>query len=240
MRGRSLPVRLEDVAVEPVGLLGRVPPPPRPTMCRSATPTSLRAAHARYAGCNGDRLLAVVGGARARATSSRTRSARRRRASRYVLISDHIHPWVDAQGHSPFVWGVIGAIARGDRADPARHRGHVPADPHASGDRRARRRDGADAAGRALLPRRRHRREPERARPRRPLAARRRAARDARGGDRPDPRAARRRVRDVPRQALHRRAGASCTTHPTTPPPIIVAAKAANAAKLAARRATGR
>jgi G6PDH family F420-dependent oxidoreductase len=29
----------------------------------------------------------------------------------HVLISDHIHPWVDAQGHSPFVWGVIGAIA---------------------------------------------------------------------------------------------------------------------------------
>jgi coenzyme F420-dependent glucose-6-phosphate dehydrogenase len=31
----------------------------------------------------------------------------------YVLISDHIHPWVDAQGHSPFVWTVIGAIAEG-------------------------------------------------------------------------------------------------------------------------------
>jgi G6PDH family F420-dependent oxidoreductase len=29
----------------------------------------------------------------------------------HVLISDHIHPWVDAQGHSPFVWGVIGSIA---------------------------------------------------------------------------------------------------------------------------------
>ena len=29
----------------------------------------------------------------------------------HMLISDHIHPWVDAQGHSPFVWGVIGAIA---------------------------------------------------------------------------------------------------------------------------------
>ena len=28
----------------------------------------------------------------------------------YALISDHFHPWVDAQGHSPFVWGVIGAI----------------------------------------------------------------------------------------------------------------------------------
>ena len=29
----------------------------------------------------------------------------------HLLISDHIHPWVDAQGHSPFVWSVIGAIA---------------------------------------------------------------------------------------------------------------------------------
>ena len=26
-------------------------------------------------------------------------------------ISDHFHPWVDAEGHSPFVWGVLGAIA---------------------------------------------------------------------------------------------------------------------------------
>jgi G6PDH family F420-dependent oxidoreductase len=30
----------------------------------------------------------------------------------HVLISDHIHPWVDAQGHSPFVWSVIGAIGQ--------------------------------------------------------------------------------------------------------------------------------
>jgi coenzyme F420-dependent glucose-6-phosphate dehydrogenase len=29
----------------------------------------------------------------------------------YALISDHFHPWVDRQGHSPFVWGVLGAIA---------------------------------------------------------------------------------------------------------------------------------
>lgn len=28
-----------------------------------------------------------------------------------VLLSDHFHPWIDAQGHSPFVWSVIGAIA---------------------------------------------------------------------------------------------------------------------------------
>ena len=29
----------------------------------------------------------------------------------FALISDHFHPWVDAQGQAPFVWSVIGAIA---------------------------------------------------------------------------------------------------------------------------------
>src|SRR5688572_30427538 len=29
----------------------------------------------------------------------------------FALISDHFHPWVDAQGQSPFVWSVLGAIA---------------------------------------------------------------------------------------------------------------------------------
>ena len=29
----------------------------------------------------------------------------------FALISDHFHPWVDAQGHSPFVWAVLGGIA---------------------------------------------------------------------------------------------------------------------------------
>lgn len=29
----------------------------------------------------------------------------------YVSVSDHFHPWVTAQGHSPFVWSVLGAIA---------------------------------------------------------------------------------------------------------------------------------
>ena len=29
----------------------------------------------------------------------------------FALISDHFHPWIDEQGESPFVWGVIGAIA---------------------------------------------------------------------------------------------------------------------------------
>lgn len=29
----------------------------------------------------------------------------------FAGISDHFHPWVDRQGESPFVWGVLGAIA---------------------------------------------------------------------------------------------------------------------------------
>jgi coenzyme F420-dependent glucose-6-phosphate dehydrogenase len=29
----------------------------------------------------------------------------------YAFIPDHFHPWVDAQGQSPFVWSVIGGIA---------------------------------------------------------------------------------------------------------------------------------
>jgi coenzyme F420-dependent glucose-6-phosphate dehydrogenase len=30
----------------------------------------------------------------------------------YALISDHIHPWNDNQGSSPFVWSVIGSISQ--------------------------------------------------------------------------------------------------------------------------------
>jgi coenzyme F420-dependent glucose-6-phosphate dehydrogenase len=30
----------------------------------------------------------------------------------FALISDHFHPWTDAQGNSPFVWAVIGGIAQ--------------------------------------------------------------------------------------------------------------------------------
>lgn len=29
----------------------------------------------------------------------------------FAMISDHFHPWIDNQGHSPFVWAVIGGIA---------------------------------------------------------------------------------------------------------------------------------
>jgi coenzyme F420-dependent glucose-6-phosphate dehydrogenase len=34
---------------------------------------------------------------------------------RFALISDHFHPWLDRQGHSPFVWSVIGGIAQATR-----------------------------------------------------------------------------------------------------------------------------
>jgi coenzyme F420-dependent glucose-6-phosphate dehydrogenase len=30
----------------------------------------------------------------------------------FASISDHYHPWVDRQGHSPFVWSVLGGIAQ--------------------------------------------------------------------------------------------------------------------------------
>ena len=29
----------------------------------------------------------------------------------FVSISDHFHPWISEQGHSPFVWSTLGAIA---------------------------------------------------------------------------------------------------------------------------------
>jgi G6PDH family F420-dependent oxidoreductase len=41
------------------------------------------------------------------------RNARRAEAAGFeaLWISDHFHPWLDEQGHSPFVWAVLGAIA---------------------------------------------------------------------------------------------------------------------------------
>ncbi len=30
----------------------------------------------------------------------------------FLMISDHFHPWVDAQGESPFVWNVLGALSQ--------------------------------------------------------------------------------------------------------------------------------
>ena len=30
----------------------------------------------------------------------------------FATMSDHFHPWTDSQGHSPFAWSVLGAIAQ--------------------------------------------------------------------------------------------------------------------------------
>lgn len=30
----------------------------------------------------------------------------------FISVSDHFHPWIEAQGHSPFVWSVLGAISQ--------------------------------------------------------------------------------------------------------------------------------
>jgi coenzyme F420-dependent glucose-6-phosphate dehydrogenase len=29
----------------------------------------------------------------------------------FVMVSDHYHPWIDRQGHSPFVWAVLGGLS---------------------------------------------------------------------------------------------------------------------------------
>jgi G6PDH family F420-dependent oxidoreductase len=31
----------------------------------------------------------------------------------FVSISDHFHPWLESQGHAPFAWSALGAIAAG-------------------------------------------------------------------------------------------------------------------------------
>ncbi len=30
----------------------------------------------------------------------------------FVSISDHFHPWISEQGHSPFIWSILGAISQ--------------------------------------------------------------------------------------------------------------------------------
>lgn len=37
----------------------------------------------------------------------------------FLSISDHYHPWIDEQGHSPFVWSMLGALAERTELDVA-------------------------------------------------------------------------------------------------------------------------
>ena len=138
-----------------------------------------------------------------------------------LWISDHFHPWNDAQGQSPFVWSMIGALSQVCRA-AGDHRGHLPDRPHPPGDHRAGRRDQRGAARGPLRARRRHRRGAQRAHLRRPLAARRRPAGDARGGGRAHPRSCGRAGVVNHRGAHYTVENARIYTLPETPPPIYV------------------
>ena len=56
-----------------------------------------------------------------------------------LWISDHCHPWNDEQGHSPFVWSTIGAIAQATQKirspRPSRARRSDPSGDHRAGRR---------------------------------------------------------------------------------------------------------
>jgi G6PDH family F420-dependent oxidoreductase len=78
-------------------------------MCRSAIASEFTAQHTRYA------AVVEIGywlASEEHGPKDLVENAKRAEQAgfSYVLISDHIHPWIDAQGHSPFVWSVIGAI----------------------------------------------------------------------------------------------------------------------------------
>src|SRR3954466_2174178 len=114
MRGRSFPVSASTYSSSRPVWSCVSPPPPSPTMCRSAIARSVRGAftsgRARYA------VAMEIGywlSSEEQSPKDLVENAKRAEDAgfEHVLISDHFHPWVDGQGHSPFVWGVIGAIA---------------------------------------------------------------------------------------------------------------------------------
>ena len=120
----------------------------------------------RRGGSDADRLLPVDRGVRPSLLLEQARAAERA-GFQALWISDHFHPWNDAQGQSPFVWSMIGALSQACRA--ARHdRGDLPDHADPSGDHRAGRGHQRRAARRPLRARRRHRRGAQRAHPRRP------------------------------------------------------------------------
>ena len=56
----------------------------------------------------GYKLMTEEHGPRALVTNARLAEAA---GFDFVSISDHFHPWLEVQGHSPFAWSVLGAIA---------------------------------------------------------------------------------------------------------------------------------
>ena len=125
----------------------------------------------------------------------------------FEVMSDHYSPWLDEQGHAPYAWSVLGAVAQAtDRVElmtyvtcpTMRYHPAVVAQKAATVQELFRR---------PVHPRARCGGEPQRARGRRGLAPGQRAARDARRGHRHHRQAVHRRLRRLRRQALPGRLG---------------------------------
>ena len=197
----------------------------------------MRAAGSRVLRGDADRLLPLLRGvrpARARRAGQRAEQA----GFHALWISDHYHPWNDEQGHSPFVWSVIGALARGDVA-AGHHRRHLPDGAHPPGDHRPGRGDQRGAASRAAstsasAAARRSTSTSSATAGRRPTSgwrcSRRRSRSSARCG-----RAASRATTAATTRSRTR----ASTTCPDEPPPILVSGFGPKAIKLAARIGDG-
>src|SRR5512144_1421486 len=107
----------------------------------------------------------------------------------FEVSSDHYSPWLTEQGHAPYAWSVLGAVAHATERVELMTYVTCP----------TMRYHPAVIAQKAAT---RQLREPQRARRRRGLAGRRDAPGDARRGDRDHPQAALRRPRHPPRRVL--------------------------------------
>ncbi len=88
----------------------------------------------------------------------------------FEVSSDHYSPWLTEQGHAPYAWTTLGAVAQAtSRVGPDDLR-DLPDDALPPGGGRAEGRDPADPRRGPVHPRARQRREPQRARRRRGLA----------------------------------------------------------------------
>ena len=105
----------------------------------------------------------------------------------FAMISDHFHPWIEAQGQSPFVWSVLGGIAQAtERLQVATGVTCPLIRTHPAIIAQAAATVGAMLPGRFTLGLGTGENLNEHV-TRRPLARAGRADRDARGGDRGDP-----------------------------------------------------
>ena len=154
----------------------------------------------------------------------------------FAVISDHYFPWVDAMGHSPYAWSVLGAAAQATvrielmtyvTCPIKRYHPAVVAQKAAT--------VGLLSDG-PVHPRPRRRREPQRARHRRRLAAGQRPPPDARRGGRDHPGPVGGRLRELRRPPLPGRLGQALGP-PRPPAELGIAASGEQSCRLAGRKA---